>query len=84
VTVLDLPIVGNDPDQVGRLVEAHRGRTSAKAYAAAHHAATVDQQIGRYRLLADRGVQTVFVSLPDLTGPAEIERFAPIVQAFSG
>ncbi len=84
VTVLDLPIVGNDPDQVGRLVEAHRGRTSAKAYAATHHAGTVAQQVGRYRLLADRGVQTVFVSLPDLTGPAEIERFAPIVQAFSG
>ena len=84
VTVLDLPIVGNDPDQVGRLVEAHRGRTSAKAYAATHHAGTVDQQIGRYRLLADRGVRTVFVSLPDLTGPAEIERFAPIVRAFSG
>ncbi len=82
ITVLDLPIVGADPDQVGRLVEAHRGRASAKAYAAAHHAGTIEQQIGRYRLLADRGVQTVFVSLPDLTGPAEIERFAPIVQAF--
>jgi len=84
VTVLDVPIVGTDPDQVGRLVEAHRGRTSAKAYAAAHHAGTVAQQLGRYRLLADRGVQTVFISLPDLTGPAEVERFAPIVRAFSG
>ena len=84
VTVLDLPIVGKDPDQVSRLVEAHRGRSSAKAYAAAHHAGTVEQQVGRYRLLADRGVRTVFVSLPDLTGPAEVERFAPIVQAFNG
>src|SRR5664279_2694772 len=83
VTVLDLPIVGDDPDQVGRLVEAHRGRTSAKSYAAAHHAGTVEQQVGRYRLLADRGVQTVFVSLPDLAGPAEVERFAPIVRAFN-
>ena len=84
VTVLDVPIVGTDPDQVGRLVEAHRGRASTKAYAAAHHAGTVAQQLGRYRLLADRGVQTVFISLPDLTGPAEVERFAPIVRAFSG
>ncbi len=83
VTVLDLPIVGDDPDQVGRLVEAHRGRTSAKSYAAVHHAGTVEQQVGRYRLLADRGVQTVFVSLPDLAGPAEIEKFAPIVRAFN-
>jgi alkanesulfonate monooxygenase SsuD/methylene tetrahydromethanopterin reductase-like flavin-dependent oxidoreductase (luciferase family) len=84
VTVLDLPIVGTDPDHVSRLIEAHRGRASAKSYATAHHAGTVNQQIGRYRLLADRGVQTVFVSLPDLSGPAEVERFAPIVQAFSG
>ena len=83
VTVLDVPIIGTDPDQVSRLVEAQRGRASAKAYAATHHAGTPNQHIGRYRLLADRGVDTVFVSLPDLTGPAEIERFAPIVRAFA-
>ncbi len=62
VTVLDLPIVGDTPDEVARLVEAHRGRTSAKAYAAAHHAGTVDRHIDRYRQLAERGVHTVFVS----------------------
>ena len=82
ITVLDVPIVGAGPDEVARLVEAHRGRTSAKAYAAAHHAGTVAQQISRYRQLAERGVHTVFVSLPDLTGPAQIEKFAPIIEAF--
>ena len=82
ITVLDLPIVGTDPDDVARRVEAHRGRTSAKAYAAAHHAGTVEQHIARYRQLAERGVHTVFVSLPDLAGPAEVEKFAPIVEAF--
>jgi alkanesulfonate monooxygenase SsuD/methylene tetrahydromethanopterin reductase-like flavin-dependent oxidoreductase (luciferase family) len=81
VTVLDLPIVGGTPDEVARLVEAHRGRASAKAYAAAHHAGTVDQHIDRYRQLAERGVHTVFVSLPDLAGPTQIERFAPIIAA---
>jgi alkanesulfonate monooxygenase SsuD/methylene tetrahydromethanopterin reductase-like flavin-dependent oxidoreductase (luciferase family)/predicted kinase len=81
VTVLDLPIVGGTPDEVARLVEAHRGRASAKAYAAAHHAGTVDQHIDRYRQLAERGVHTVFVSLPDLSGPTQIERFAPIIAA---
>ena len=55
-----------------------------KAYAAAHHAGTVEQQIERYRQLAGRGVHTVFVSFPDLSGPAEIERFAPVVQALAG
>ena len=82
VTVLDLPIIGSTPDDVARLVEAHRGRTSAKAYAAAHHAGTVPAHIARYRQLADRGVHTVFVSFPDLTGPTEIDRFAPVLQAF--
>ena len=81
ITVLDLPIVGATPDEVARLVEAHRGRTSAKAYSAAHHAGTVDQHIDRYRQLAERGVHTVFVSLPDLAGPAQVERFAPIITA---
>jgi alkanesulfonate monooxygenase SsuD/methylene tetrahydromethanopterin reductase-like flavin-dependent oxidoreductase (luciferase family)/predicted kinase len=83
ITVLDLPIVGATPDEVARLVEAHRGRTSAKAYAAAHHAGTVDQHIDRYRQLAERGVHTVFVSFPDLAGPAQIERFAPIISALT-
>lgn len=83
VTVLDLPIVGNDRAHVDRLVEAHRGRQPATAYAAAHQAGTINDHIGRYRQLADRGVHTVFVALPDLSGPAEIERFAPILQAFS-
>jgi alkanesulfonate monooxygenase SsuD/methylene tetrahydromethanopterin reductase-like flavin-dependent oxidoreductase (luciferase family) len=83
VTVLDLPIVGSTPDEVARLVEKHRGRASATAYAAAHHAGTIDQHVARYRQLADRGVDTVFVSLPDLTGPAQIERFAPILRAFA-
>jgi alkanesulfonate monooxygenase SsuD/methylene tetrahydromethanopterin reductase-like flavin-dependent oxidoreductase (luciferase family)/predicted kinase len=82
VTVLDLPIIGETPDEVARLVEAHRGRTTAKSYAAAHHAGTVDQHLARYRELADRGVHTVFVSFPDLAGPEQIERFAPILRAF--
>ena len=34
-------------------------------------------------LLAQRGVDTVFVSFPNLTGPAEIDRFAPVLQAFA-
>ncbi len=38
--------------------------------------------MARYRQLADRGVHTVFVSFPDLAGPAQIERFAPILRAF--
>jgi hypothetical protein len=39
--------------------------------------------IGRYRLLADRGVRTVFVSLPDLAGPEDMLRLAPVAAAFA-
>jgi hypothetical protein len=34
------------------------------------------------RLLAERGVRTVFVSLPDLTGPEDVLRLAPVAAAF--
>lgn len=83
ITVLDVPIVGSDPDDAARLVERHRGRCKATAYAAAHHAGTPDAHVARYRGLADRGVDTVFVSLPNLTGPAEVERFASVITALT-
>ena len=38
--------------------------------------------VGRYRQLAERGVSTVFVALPDLAGPDDLGRLAPIVGAF--
>lgn len=82
VTVLDVPVIGRDRDHVGALVEQLRGRTSAVAYARTHHAGTTSDHIGRYRLLAERGVSTVFVSLPDLTGPDEVARLAPLANAF--
>lgn len=82
ITVLDIPIIGTSPDHVAALVERHRGRMSAADYSRAREAGTIEQHLGRYRLLADRGVGTVFVALPDLSGPAELERFAPIIEAF--
>ena len=72
VTVLDLPVVGRDRDDVWARVERHRGRTPAAAYAAKKHAGTVAQQRDRYAALADRGVGTVFVSTPDLDGPDDV------------
>jgi alkanesulfonate monooxygenase SsuD/methylene tetrahydromethanopterin reductase-like flavin-dependent oxidoreductase (luciferase family)/predicted kinase len=83
VTVLDIPVIGRDRAHVAQLVERLRGRTSAPAFARRHHAGTPDDHIGRYRLLAQRGVATVFVSLPDLSGPEDVLRLAPILAAFS-
>ena len=83
ITVLDVPVIGADRDDVASIVQRLRGGTSAAAFARRHHAGPVADHIGRYRLLAERGVSTVFVALPDLTGPPEILRFAPIISAFS-
>jgi alkanesulfonate monooxygenase SsuD/methylene tetrahydromethanopterin reductase-like flavin-dependent oxidoreductase (luciferase family)/predicted kinase len=82
VTVLDIPVVGEDRGHAAALVEKLRGRTPAAAFARRHHAGTAADHIGRYRLLAERGVATVFVSLPDLAGPQDVLRLAPVTAAF--
>ncbi len=83
VTVLDVPVIGRDREHVAGLVETLRGRVSADAFARRHHAGLAADHIGRYRLLAERGVSTVFVALPDLTGPDDLGRLEPIVRAFA-
>jgi alkanesulfonate monooxygenase SsuD/methylene tetrahydromethanopterin reductase-like flavin-dependent oxidoreductase (luciferase family)/predicted kinase len=83
LSVLDLPVIGQDRDQVAAIVERHRGRMPAAAYSALHHAGTPGDHIGRYRMLAERGVRTVFVALPDLADPADVLRLAPLAAAFS-
>jgi F420-dependent oxidoreductase-like protein len=45
-------------------------------------AATVEEHVGRYRELAEAGVQTAIVSLADTEGAASVRRFAEIVGAF--
>jgi alkanesulfonate monooxygenase SsuD/methylene tetrahydromethanopterin reductase-like flavin-dependent oxidoreductase (luciferase family)/predicted kinase len=83
VTVLDVPVIGADREQVAELVERLRGRTSAAAFGRRHHAGPPADQVGRYRLLAERGVSTVFVALPDLAGPEDVLRLAPVLAAFA-
>jgi alkanesulfonate monooxygenase SsuD/methylene tetrahydromethanopterin reductase-like flavin-dependent oxidoreductase (luciferase family) len=83
VTVLDVPVIGGDREHVAAAVERLRGRVSAAAYSRQHHAGTAADHIGRYRLLAKRGVGTVFVSLPDLEDPEDVLRLAPITAAFA-
>jgi alkanesulfonate monooxygenase SsuD/methylene tetrahydromethanopterin reductase-like flavin-dependent oxidoreductase (luciferase family)/predicted kinase len=83
VTVLDVPVVGRDREHAAAIVEALRGRTSAAVFARRHHAGVAADHIGRYRLLAERGVSTVFVALPDLAGPDDLSRLAPVVSAFA-
>ena len=72
VTVLDLPVVGRDRDDVWRRVEGLRGRTAAPTYAARTHAGTVAEHRGRHAHLAELGVSTVFLTTPDLDGPEAV------------
>jgi alkanesulfonate monooxygenase SsuD/methylene tetrahydromethanopterin reductase-like flavin-dependent oxidoreductase (luciferase family) len=76
VTVLDLPVVGRDRDDVWARVERMRGRTAAATYAARTHAGTVAEHRERHAGLAGLGVSTVFLSTPDLDGPDAVLELA--------
>jgi alkanesulfonate monooxygenase SsuD/methylene tetrahydromethanopterin reductase-like flavin-dependent oxidoreductase (luciferase family)/predicted kinase len=80
VTVLDLPVIGRDRDDTWARVERLRGRTAAAAFARRTHAGTAADQRDRYGALADRGVDTVFVALPDLAGPEDVALLADLAR----
>ena len=83
VTHLSTALVGVDPAHVAQLVDAGRPRrVSAERYAASINAATVSDHIGRFRALADAGIQHAIVSLADLVDPDAVTRFAAVIQAF--
>jgi alkanesulfonate monooxygenase SsuD/methylene tetrahydromethanopterin reductase-like flavin-dependent oxidoreductase (luciferase family) len=81
-TVLDLPLVGRDRDDVWARVERHRGRTPAAAFAARHHAGTTAEHADRLAGLAERGVTTAFVAPVGLERPDDVLALAPLAAAF--
>jgi alkanesulfonate monooxygenase SsuD/methylene tetrahydromethanopterin reductase-like flavin-dependent oxidoreductase (luciferase family)/predicted kinase len=81
-TVLDLPLVGRDRDDVWARVERHRGRSPAAAFAARHHAGTPADHADRLAGLADRGVTTAFVAPVGLAAPDDVLALAPLGSAF--
>ena len=72
VTVLDLPVVGRDRDDVWTRVERLRGRTAATTFAARTHAGTVAEHRDRHAALSGLGVSTVFLATRDLDGPEAV------------
>ena len=44
--------------------------------------ATVEEHVGRYRELAEAGVETAIVGIGDAAGPETVERFAEVIAAF--
>jgi alkanesulfonate monooxygenase SsuD/methylene tetrahydromethanopterin reductase-like flavin-dependent oxidoreductase (luciferase family) len=84
VTQLSTTLVGANPSDLADRTEKLRPkRLSAEKFARQMNAGTVQDQIGRFRGLADVGVQTAIVSLPDVAEDHAIERFAAIIQAFA-
>ena len=79
VTVLDLPVVGRDRDEVWSRIELLRGRTAAAKYAQTHHAGTYAEQRKRYAALADKGVRCVFLALGHLHTPEDVLALAPML-----
>jgi F420-dependent oxidoreductase-like protein len=83
VTHLSTALVGVTDSDVASAVERLRPRRQPAArYAAAVHAGTVPDHVGRFRRLADAGVSEVMVRLPDLGATAPVERMAAVIAAF--
>jgi alkanesulfonate monooxygenase SsuD/methylene tetrahydromethanopterin reductase-like flavin-dependent oxidoreductase (luciferase family) len=84
VTHLSTALVGADRAHLSGLVEQLRPRRrSPEQFAAQVGAGTVQDQIGRYRSLADAGVQLAVVSLADLGDIEALTRFEPVIEAFA-
>ncbi len=77
VTVLDLPVLGRDREQVWARVETYRARTGAATYARTHHAGTPAEQRTRYAELTELGVQTVFIAPVHLRTADDVLAWAP-------
>jgi F420-dependent oxidoreductase-like protein len=83
LTHLSTALVGADDAQVGELVERLRPRRrDPSRYAAEVNAGTVADHVGRFRELAESGVQEVMVRLPDLSGTGPLDRMAKVISAF--
>jgi F420-dependent oxidoreductase-like protein len=75
---------GRDPAAItithlaaARVVDSAESRTGPGA-------ATVEEHVGRYRELAEAGVQTAIVGLGDADGPESVSRFRDVIAAFRG
>ena len=81
VSTLSTALVAEDRRDLSAVVERLRGDASPEDFAGRVNAATVEDHVGRFRELAEAGVQTAIVNLPDVSVDA-VERFSQIVGAF--
>ena len=70
---------GDDRGDAPRAGAGDRRRRGARRPGAD---ATVEEHVGRYRELAEAGVQTAIVGIGDAAGPETVARFAGVIAAF--
>jgi alkanesulfonate monooxygenase SsuD/methylene tetrahydromethanopterin reductase-like flavin-dependent oxidoreductase (luciferase family)/predicted kinase len=83
MSVLDVTVCASSRVEVSSTLERVRGNRSSAEVARRLRAGTVEDHIGRYRQMVDLGVRRVYVGLADIDGPGAVDRFAPVVEAFS-
>jgi F420-dependent oxidoreductase-like protein len=83
VTHLSTALVAPTRRELRAALDRHRPR-SATPEEVGHRlgAGTVEEHVGRYRDLAEAGVQTAIVSLPDVATPGSLEAFGQVIAAF--
>jgi F420-dependent oxidoreductase-like protein len=83
VTHLSTAVVAGSRRELAATVDRLRPGSSAPEHAADRlGAGTVSDHIGRYRQLAEAGVQTAIVALPDVATPGALETFGQVISAF--
>jgi F420-dependent oxidoreductase-like protein len=73
---------GRDPSQIAVTHLAPARVVAAGEPREGQGAASVEEHVGRYRELAEAGVQTAIVGLSDAIGPESVTRFADVIAAF--
>ncbi len=84
VTHLAPALTAGDATALGSLVDRLRPPdTGPESFAASVNAAVADDQVGRFRELADAGVQHAIVTLPATPTPELLAPWAEVIAAFS-
>jgi F420-dependent oxidoreductase-like protein len=82
VTHLSTAVVRSSRRELDAAVGQLRGAAPAEAVVGRLGAGTVGEQVGRYRELAEAGVQTAIVAIPDVVAPGALEAFGEVIAAF--
>jgi F420-dependent oxidoreductase-like protein len=84
ITHLSTALTAPGRSELGRLVDRLRPRSaSPETYSARVNAATVEDHVGRFRELAEAGVSTAIVNLPNAGEPGAVTGFGDVIGSFA-